>query len=658
MFKPIYIKLAATNLHKNRKSYLPFLITGIITVMLYFDLYMIMNNSGLNEMPGSGSLKSILGSGCVIVGIFSFIFLFYTNSFLIRQRRKELGLYNVLGMGKKELSVMMLWESLMTGGIVLASGIIGGVITGKLLFLLLYKIAGFESSFQYEISVRSIFHTLLLFAVIFLFTFLFNLIQVKKADPIELLHGGAVGEREPKTKVLLAVFGILTIGTGYVLANVVKNPIEAVGTFFVAVLLVVIGTYALFVAGSIAFFKLLKKNKAFYYNARHFHSVSGMIYRMKQNAVGLANICILSTMVLITVSTTVSLNMGMENILSNRFPKELILNMEDSDEKVVRTVDTIVAEELNRQGLKQENRYRCQYISLIADKRGETFHLTEIGDTFSPDKVMIRVAPVSYFNEMTKENVVLSDEEAVLYSSSKKPYGKKNYTIDDTTFRIVEKPDTIPMEKKQEFPLMESYILFLKDDSKIMELISKFPNAGETRMSYTYGFDLSGTEQQKEAASNAITQRIQNGGYNGYVELRGAYEEDFHAFYGSFLFLGIFLGGLFLMATVLIIYYKQISEGLEDKNRYHIMQKVGMSRKEIKKTVNSQIRLIFFLPLGLAAIHVIAAFQLMRRMLFAFNLSNTNLFAACTIGTILVFTVIYGLVFKLTAREYYRIVTK
>lgn len=659
MFKLIYIRLAFTNLKKNKRSYIPFLVTAIITIILFFDMCMIMDNSGIKEMPGAGSLKSILGFGTVIVAIFACVFLFYTNSFLIKQRRKEIGLYNVLGMGKKELSIMMFWESLIIGGVSILMGIFGGIIFGRLMFLLLYKIIGYQTSLQYEVTGSSISTTSILLAAIFFVAFLSNLIRVRKANPIELLHGGNVGEKEPRTKILLALFGVATIAAGYIMANIVENPIEAISVFFVAVLLVVIGTYALFIAGSIAFLKLLRKNKSFYYKAKHFHSVSGMIYRMKQNAVGLANICILSTMVLVTLSTTVSLNMGMKNIMENRFPKELILNIDQSNEETIRTVNTVVAEELNRQGLQQENGYRCQYVTMVADKEEDGFSFYALGDPFYFNRVLIQISPVSYYNAMTGENLELSDQEAVVYTSSKTPYGKDHFQIEDTVFSVVEEPDEIPMEKKQDFPVMESYILFVEDQTVINNLISSLPKAGEAPMEYSYGFDLTGSEEKKEAAASAITKRIQNDyAIEGYVELRGVYEEDFHVFYGSFLFLGVFLGGLFLMATVLIIYYKQISEGFEDRNRYQIMQKVGMSRREVKKTVNSQIRMVFFLPLGLAVLHLMAAFQLIRRLLSSLNLTNINLIIACTIGTILIFAVIYVFVFKMTAREYYRIVTK
>ena len=296
---------------------------------------------------------------------------------------------------------------------------------------------------------------------------------------------------------------------------------------------------------------------------------------------------------------------------------------------------------------------------MVTDKKADGFSFYALGSPFYSNRVLIRIAPVSYYNEMTGENLKLSDQEAVVYTSSKTSYGKEHFRIEDSNFTVVEEPDEIPMEKKQDFPVMESYILFVKDQTVISNLVSSLPKAGEVPMEYSYGFDLTGSEENKEAAVAAITKRIQyDYGIEGYVELRGVYEEEFHVFYGSFLFLGIFLGGLFLMATVLIIYYKQISEGFEDRSRYQIMQKVGMSRREVKKTVNSQIRMVFFLPLGLAVLHLAAAFQLIRRLLAFLNLTNTNLIVTCMIGTILIFAVIYVFVFKMTAREYYKIVTK
>ncbi|OUP00697.1 hypothetical protein B5F37_10245 [Drancourtella sp. An210] len=657
MFKGIYVKLAVSNLKKNRKSYIPYMITSILTVMMFYDIYMIAINTGIDDMPGDDSVRSVLGFGTVIVAIFACIFLFYTNNFLMKQRKKEIGLYNVLGMGKRNIAVMMLWESLFIGAGSIILGVLFGILMGKLIFLILYRILGYGTSFQYEISIQGITVTVLLFGTIFFVTLLFNLLQIRHTNPIELLHGGNVGEREPKTKVFMTILGLIMLVAGYVIANKVENPVTAITIFFIAVLLVVLGTYALFVAGSIFVLKLLRKNKKFYYHQRHFHSVSGMIYRMKQNAVGLANICILSTMVLVTVSTTVSLNMGMENIMGNRFPKEYMLTSYDGTDDAIRKIDNIVTEEINRYGLTRENAFRCQYVDVTAQKKDGKFIPESLGASFYPDKAIVEVAPVSYYNEMNGENVKLEDGEAVLFTVSEENYGKEELTLGDQTYRIKKETDTLAMAEKEAFPYMDQYYLFVKDESILNELIKKY-GKGSTP-SYVYGFDLEGSKGNKTAAANAIQTRLTNESkISAAGELRDDFEKDFHSLYGSFLFLGLFLGSLFLMATVLIIYYKQISEGYEDQRRYQIMAKVGMSKKEIKKSINGQVRLVFFIPLCFAVIHVIAAFRLMDKILILMNLTNTNLFIACTAGTVLAFAVIYIVVFKITAREYYKIVTK
>lgn len=659
MFKGIYVRLALSNLKKNKKNYLPYIITSILTIMIFYDMYMITINPGLKKIPGSASVISVLGVGAYIVGIFACIFLFYTNSFLVKQRKKEIGLYNVLGMGKKDIGFMMFWETVITSIGSLICGLLAGVLFGKLMFLILYRILRFKTEIIYEISGKAIQVTVVLFVAIFAATLLANLWAIRRANPIELLKGGAQGEREPKTKLILALFGVVTIAAGYVLANTVENPITAISVFFLAVLLVVCGTYALFVAGSIAVLKLMRKNKNFYYKANHFHSVSGMIYRMKQNGVGLANICILSTMVLITVSTTVCLNMGMENIMSNRFPKEFMLNIYEATEENIQKVDKVITEEVNRFEVQRKNAFRCAYLNLIADENEKGFDSLLFEGAFYSNKAMLEIAPVRYYNEMCNDDIELSDGEAVVYTVGKENYGKDTLSIEDMEFTVVKEPDRIPMEKEQEFPLMDTYVIFVKDESVIHTMIENYAKGKPVDITYECGFDLSGSLKAKQQVADQIETRVhQEMNLSGGTELRGNFKEDFYTFYGCFLFIGIFLGSLFLMATVLIIYYKQISEGYEDRNRYQIMKKVGMSRKEIRKTINSQIRLVFFLPIGVAVVHVIAAFRLMRKILATMNLTNMNLFIACTAGTILVFAVIYMLVFKITAREYYKIVTK
>lgn len=329
MNNTLYPKLAVTNLKNNRKTYVPYIFTAVLCVMMFYMIDALSRSESVEEV----TMQICLRYAVAVVLIFSLIFLFYTNSFLIKRRKKEIGVYHILGMGKSHISKMMLIEMLITAGVSIVAGIVFGVIFGKLMYLILLKILHSKVSMAFAISLSSVRDTVLLFVVIFSLSFLYNLLQIKLSNPIELLHGGNQGEKEPKTKWFLTLIGVAALGTGYYLAITTEHPLDALSHFFVAVVCVIVGTYALFTAGSIAILKMLKKNKKFYYQPKHFTTISGMIYRMKQNAVGLANICILSTMVLIMVSTTVSLYAGMEDILKARFPQDSSITMQSQDEK-------------------------------------------------------------------------------------------------------------------------------------------------------------------------------------------------------------------------------------------------------------------------------------------------------------------------------------
>lgn len=660
VFKGIYIRLAVSNLKKNRKAYIPYIITGILTVMIFYDMYMISMNSSLEDVPGAATIQTLLRFGIVIVGIFACIFLFYTNHFLIKQRKKEIGLYNVLGMGKRNIAVMMLWESVIVGAGSIVCGILAGILFGKLFFLILYRIIRFDIAFDYEISGGGILATACLFTFIFLLTLLCNLLQIRFANPSELLRGQSAGEKEPKTKIVMTVFGIATLGAGYYIANTITDPVAAVTAFFAAVMLVIAGTYALFVAGSVAFLKLLRKNRKFYYQAKHFHAVSGMICRMKQNAVGLANICILSTMVLVTVSSTVSLNMGLNNIMKNRFPREHMMEVYEGSSENILKIDRIVMEELEKMGLARENTVRYQTAAWVAERRGDTFETKRMGyGTYYAGKSSLQIIPVRYYNEMCGEDIALSDKEVLIYTPNAEEYGEELVKIGEDTFEVAGEPETVPTYEKERYSLMNTYLLFVKDEAVMERLRQKYGGGKKMPPEYIYGFDLDGTKEESIQAAKNIQKRISaETDFMVVSEEKYSYEEDFYAFYGCFLFLGIFLGGLFLMAAVLIIYYKQISEGYEDRSRYQIMRKVGMSQKEIQKSIKSQVRMVFLLPLGAAVIHAAGAFHMVELILRVMNLTNTKLFAACTVGTVLVFAVIYSIVFKITAKEYYKIVTR
>ena len=582
-------------------------------------------------------------NGCIIV--FAVIFLFYTNSFLIKRRKKEIGVYNILGMGKRHIARMMAVETILTAGISILGGLVFGIIFGKLMYLLLLKILHNSVDMQFSVNGTAIVQTVILFAGIFLLTYLYNILQIQLVNPVELLHGGNQGEKEPKSRWLLVIVGVAALGNGYWIALTTEAPLEALLKFFVAVVCVIIGTYALFIAGSIVVLKILRKNKAYYYNPKHFTSVSGMIYRMKQNGAGLANICVLSTMVLVMVSTTVSLYAGMEDILDSRFPRDVSIVCNEADTNNEETLQRLIKEQCEKAGVKITDRVRYRYGSMNAVLKGNNLEKIE---QYYPDNHFYYVEMITQeeYNRIEKQNVSLKEQEILTYTTNGK-CGKKQINIAGQNYQVKKELSEMTSQPKSTAEMYKTlYIVFANAEQ--IERIESF--------SYADKFNLKGDDgKQKETL-----EQIQNEFYekfpDGTMESRMLSRSSFYELYGGLFFIGIYLGSMFIMATVLIIYYKQISEGYDDRERYQIMQKVGMSKKEVKRSIRSQVLSVFFLPLVVAVIHVAVAFKVMTKILGVLNLTNVSLFAVCTIITIAVFAVFYIIVYSITAKEYYRIV--
>lgn len=577
--------------------------------------------------------------------VFAVIFLFYTNSFLIKRRKKEIGVYNILGMGKRHIARMMAVETILTAGISILGGLVFGIIFGKLMYLLLLKILHNSVDMQFSVNGTAIVQTVILFAGIFLLTYLYNILQIQLVNPVELLHGGNQGEKEPKSRWLLVIVGVAALGNGYWIALTTEAPLEALLKFFVAVVCVIIGTYALFIAGSIVVLKILRKNKAYYYNPKHFTSVSGMIYRMKQNGAGLANICVLSTMVLVMVSTTVSLYAGMEDILDSRFPRDVSIVCNEADTNNEETLQRLIKEQCEKAGVKITDRVRYRYGSMNAVLKGNNLEKVE---QYYPDNHFYYVEMITQeeYNRIEKQNVSLKEQEILTYTTNGK-CGKKQINIAGQNYQVKKELSEMTSQPKSTAEMYKTlYIVFANAEQ--IERIESF--------SYADKFNLKGDDgKQKEAL-----EQIQNEFYekfpDGTMESRMLSRSSFYKLYGGLFFIGIYLGSMFIMATVLIIYYKQISEGYDDRERYQIMQKVGMSKKEVKRSIRSQVLSVFFLPLVVAVIHVAVAFKVMTKILGVLNLTNVSLFAVCTIITIAVFAVFYIIVYSITAKEYYRIV--
>lgn len=667
----LYFKLAKTNLSNNKPFYIPYIISSIITVAMLYMMSFLSDNKGLNKIMGADSLATIFRLGVGIIVIFSYIFLFYTNSFIIKRRKKEIGVYNILGMEKRHLSKVLFVETIYSAIISLVCGIIVGIAFSKFILMVLYGIIGIHKTVEFFVNIHGIILCVVSFGILFLLTFLYNFMQIKLANPIELLRGTNVGEREPKTKIFMTIVGVVCLAIAYYIAITTENPLNVLTLFFVAVLLVIIGTFALFTAGSIALLKLLRNNKKFYYNKRHFMAVSGMLYRMKQNAAGLASICILSTMVLVVISTTVSMYVGIQDELMARYPNDVCVTV-DYNSVIDKSseIEKAIFDEIDSAEVK--NKKAFSYLSVFVGQKG---------DDFTTDKEHLSYQNSYLFYILSKDDFIKKDSsfkdkigniskgEAVVVLNKK--YDKKDIKIFGKNYKVNKSFEHTEDNDLYMISTLNGlgYIILDNDESvqELYDMQEKMLGKGANYYTNKIRFDFkSGNKKQKAAAYKKIDNVVKKyfkenkndkkeiSSY--WVESRQENEQSFYLLYGGLFFLGIFLGTMFLIVTVMIIFYKQITEGYDDRERYQILEKVGMSSREVKDTIKSQIRIVFVLPIFAAAVHVTAAFPMVNRILKMLNLNNEKLFAGCLAATIIVFAVIYYLVFKVTSRAYYKIV--
>nr|WP_300651758.1 ABC transporter permease [uncultured Anaerobutyricum sp.] len=678
MNSKIYGKLAVTNLKNNGKSYVPYILASAFSVMMYFIMDNLYRNRSLVE-KGS-PLAIMLSYADAVLLIFSVIFLFYINSFLIKRRKKELGIYNILGMGKGHLGKMLFLESVITTVTSIIGGILAGILLGKLVYLVLLKILHLKRDIVYMISPVSIGIAAAIFGGIFFVIFLYNLVQMKLSNPIELLRGGNTGEREPKTKWLMTIIGIACLAGGYYISLTTKEPLQALGQFFIAVVLVVVGTYALFMAGSITLLKILRRKKSYYYKTRHFTAVSGMIYRMKQNAVGLANICILSTMVLVMVSMTVSLYGGMNDVITTRFPYEAQITSSGINQKEEEQIEEIIKNmtKKNHTVPTSQIRFHMGRFTTVYNNKTKKFDMMAAGDYANSNVADLVMIPLSDYNQTEGKNVNLKENEVLLYhrnhnrndnrshkkSDTDTQKDKKVIQLNNRSYKVVDELDRLAIAKADTTSFIDGWYVVVKDSSIITSYLKDIYENSNIydelkeyygKIQYSYSFNLNGSRANRAKTAKSIQKQLQKKITNCSVESRELSRESFYELYGGFLFIGIFLGIIFLMATTLIIYYKQISEGYDDRERYQIMQKVGMSKKEVRQSIRSQVLLVFFLPLIMAVIHLAFAFKIITKLLSVLNLTNVSLFFMYTVGTVAVFAVIYAIIYSITAKEYYKI---
>lgn len=656
MNKLIYSKLAMSNIKKNKNTYFPYLLSSTVMISLFYILHAVTEQVGLSSFYGDATMVTVLKFGVYIAGGFSVIFIFYTNSFLIKRRTKELGLYSILGMEKKHIGKVLFFEVIYSGAFSLIVGILSGVLLGRLMFAFLLNILNLSTSIKFIISGKSIVITVILFLLTFGLVMLFNLMKIHTTNPINLMMGNKEGEKEPKANWLMAVVGFICLGIGYYLALTVDNPVQSINVFFIAVIFVIIATYFLFIAGSITILKILRKNKRFYYNKKHFIAVSSMIYRMKQNAVGLANICILSTAVLLILSTTISLYVGTEDIMRTIYPYDVQTNYvyEGQD---IEEIERVILNHSEKNNLVIKNISDYHVLPIVGNRNEnelmgrQNFDIKDIDSLYE-----IGIVTLSDYNKNTGQNEILDNGEVLIWTSVK-DFKYETLKLYDEEFTVKKKVDKI--EFLSSLGILNTIRIVVPDIEIMEDLFEKISEKedGTNPIYYEYDFDLEGDMDNKLEFCSTLREELnQSIGSVPTVDNIYTSRQDFLSIYGSLLFIGLFLGTFFMIATVLIIYYKQISEGYDDHDRFNIMQKVGMSKDEVKSAIKSQVMIVFFLPLITAIIHIVVAFPVVNKILAIFYLTNTKLFIGVTGIVILIFTLVYGVVYRLTAKVYYKLV--
>ncbi len=661
MRKGLYIKIALQNIRKNAKVYVPYILTCLGTVAMYYMIGFLSYHEGIDQIFGGGYVRSIMLMGVWVTAIFAVLFLFYTNSFLMKRRKKEFGLYNILGMEKKHLSRVMLYETVVIAAISLVGGVLAGILLSKLMILVLMKIFNLNQPIGFMVSTRAIGSSLQLFGVIFLLLFLNSLRQIHLAKPIELLRGGEVGEKEPKTNWITAILGLLCLGSGYYISLTIESPLMTLMLFFVAVVLVITGTYLVFISGSIAILKLLRRWKRFYYKTSHFISVSGMIYRMRQNAAGLASICILSTMVLVMISSTFSLYAGIEKNVAQRYPADINITLHSWQEEDQSALEAHMDAVLSAQqlGEVQMEKYRHVGFSTILD--GNTVIMDEetmnsvgtLDDLWTVDMI-----PLEEHNALNGVQETLAENEVLLCSYGRE-YPYDSIVIDGKTYQVQAQLQTTKEASGEATASAWGAIFVITNQEVIDQWIASYPLlASQTDTIFHYNLPDASAQQLTALEETMGGDALLNTNLNvsSYVEFQESNRTGLREMYGGLFFLGLFLGLLFIMATILIIYYKQISEGYDDRERFEIMQKVGLSRKDIKHSIHSQVLMVFFLPLLMAGCHLAGAFPAIARILVLLQAVSDRMFFYCNLGCFAVFAVLYLLIYLITAKVYYKIV--
>ena len=677
----LYPKLAWDGIRKNKRFYLPYILTCIGMVMMFYIIHYLAAMPTLKDMPGGDTMEMVLGLGAWVVALFAVIFLFYTNSFLMRRRQKEFGLYNMLGMGKNHLSLLLLWENGILFVISMVGGLLGGILLSKMAELFMLMLLGGEVTYTLRIDPDAFGDTWVIFIPVFALIFLKGLIQIRRSSAIALIKSETVGEKPPRANYLLGIAGIIILAGAYYIALSIKSPLIAMAWFFLAVCMVIVATYLLFISGSVMLCRLLQKNKHYYYKPNHFVSVSSMVYRMKRNGAGLASICILSTMVLVIMMGAGSLYAGKEDSLNTRYPHEFAVSVDfltDGETKRYseEKADYFYAqvdEVLNSCDVTPENAEQVLSTTATGMLKDGALILdpstVDAANTETMEYVtQVYLIPLSAYNQCMGTDKTLNSGEVFLHCVRRTYDAPAIMLSDGTVLTVKEHLSDMMGSGEAAMQIIPSVFIVTDDMEAVMESFNKelgsMSGEYKCRLEVSYSFDADLSEEQQMELGEAIRERVReldytgDGGFYSYnVECKAEERADFYGLFGGIFFLGIFLSILFLAATVLIIYYKQVTEGYEDEARFEIMRKVGMTAKDIRRSINSQMLTVFFLPFVTAAIHTAFAFPIVQKLLAIFNLQNTVLSLMVTLAAIVIFGIFYGVVYKITSNAYYAIVS-
>lgn len=670
----LYSKLAVDGIRKNKRLYIPYMLTGIVMSMMSYIIYFLTSSDMLEHMKGGGTLRVLLPVGSVVVAAFSLIFMFYSNSFLIRQRNREFGLYNVLGMDKGNLSRIMFAENVIVAGVSIAGGLVSGIVFSKLAELAMFNLINGDITYTMRIDVVSVGKTILLFGGIYTLLLLNSVIKVRRSSAIEMLKSSNVGEKLPKANWLFAIVGVVILGWAYYIALSIKQPLSAIVWFMLAVIMVIIATYLLFVSGSVAFCRMLQKNKKYYYKVNHFVSVSSMVYRMKRNGAGLASICILATIVLVMISSTLSLYVGAEDSLNTRYPHDIALRLsvpgveyfnEDSFSHMRHAVNEKVNGEenvLEYSGVDIPGLFTDD--GVIVDSSSYTnFNMSDLDNIG-----FVHIISLEEYNRLMGTNEILNKDECMLHCY-RSDYSNDTFSIQNCeTLKVKSIVDEMYVSGYAAMQVVPMVTVITSDVKGLIEpILAMEKSQGDSFLEFFwyYAFDMDSTPETKVSTyeklydeRNDIIIMGEEYGYSCGIDCMEAERDEFYGSYGGLFFIGVLLSIVFIFATVLIIYYKQISEGFEDQRRFDVMQKVGMTKKEIRKSINSQVLTVFFLPLILAGLHLAVAFPILWKLLQLFNLTNMTLAIMVIVGCFLVFALVYAIVYKITSNAYYEIVSR